>query len=161
MSLQIWRRLDQENARGRRQARLAPTAQFDELFGAADNSLRHCGELSCAVVVADQDDDDIERERLTESVTALTQSSRGFDRTACNRKRSCSPLDRLKTYVAAARALLDDGGAIGRRLDFLAQELGREANTLCAKANDVTLTAQGLELRAQIEQFREQVQNIE
>ena len=65
------------------------------------------------------------------------------------------------THVAAARALIAGGGPIGRRLDFLAQELGREANTLCAKANDVTLTAQGLELRAQIEQFREQVQNIE
>ena len=56
---------------------------------------------------------------------------------------------------------MDEGGAVGRRLDFLAQEFGREANTLCSKANDVTLTAQGLELRAQIEQFREQVQNIE
>ena len=70
-------------------------------------------------------------------------------------------LDRLKTHVAAARALIDEGGAIGRRLDFLAQEFGREANTLCSKANDVTLTPQGLELRAQIEQFREQAQNVE
>lgn len=70
-------------------------------------------------------------------------------------------LDRLMAHVAAARALLDEGGAIGRRLDFLAQEFGREANTLCAKANDASLTAQGLELRAQIEQFREQAQNIE
>ncbi len=70
-------------------------------------------------------------------------------------------LDRLKTHAAAALALIDGGGAIGRRLDFLAQELAREASTLCAKANDVSLTAQGLELRAQIEQFREQVQNVE
>ena len=54
-----------------------------------------------------------------------------------------------------------EGGPVGRRLDFLAQEFSREANTLCAKSNDVTLTAQGLELRAQIEQLREQVQNIE
>jgi uncharacterized protein (TIGR00255 family) len=70
-------------------------------------------------------------------------------------------LDRLKTHVAAALALISEGGPIGRRLDFLAQELAREASTLCAKANDVSLTAQGLELRAQIEQFREQVQNVE
>ena len=70
-------------------------------------------------------------------------------------------LDRLHAHVAAARALLAEGGPVGRRLDFLAQEFGREANTLCAKSNDVTLTAQGLELRAQIEQLREQVQNIE
>jgi uncharacterized protein (TIGR00255 family) len=57
--------------------------------------------------------------------------------------------------------LIEEGGPIGRRLDFLSQELSREASTLCAKANDVSLTAQGLELRAQIEQFREQVQNVE
>jgi len=70
-------------------------------------------------------------------------------------------LDRLHAHVEAARALLSEGGPVGRRLDFLAQEFGREANTLCAKSNDSGLTAQGLELRAQIEQFREQVQNIE
>jgi uncharacterized protein (TIGR00255 family) len=52
-------------------------------------------------------------------------------------------------------------GAVGRRLDFLAQELNREANTLCAKANDVELTNIGLELKAAVEQFREQVQNVE
>ncbi len=70
-------------------------------------------------------------------------------------------LDRLATHVVAAGALLDGGGAVGRRLDFLAQELGREASTYCAKANDAALTAIGLELRVEIEQFREQVQNIE
>ena len=70
-------------------------------------------------------------------------------------------LDRLATHVAAARALMDGGGPVGRRLDFLAQELGREASTYCAKANDTALTAIGLELRVEIEQFREQVQNIE
>lgn len=70
-------------------------------------------------------------------------------------------LDRLKTHVQASRDLLAAGGAIGRRLDFLAQEFGREANTLCSKANDVSLTAIGLDLKAEIEQFREQIQNIE
>lgn len=70
-------------------------------------------------------------------------------------------LDRLAAHVIAARDLLASGGAIGRRLDFLAQELGREASTFCAKSNDAALTAIGLELRVEIEQFREQVQNIE
>ena len=70
-------------------------------------------------------------------------------------------LDRLAAHVAQARLLLDQGGAVGRRLDFLAQELNREANTLCAKANDVELTNIGLELKAAVEQFREQVQNVE
>jgi uncharacterized protein (TIGR00255 family) len=70
-------------------------------------------------------------------------------------------LDRLATHIGAMADLLERGGPIGRRLDFLAQELGREANTLCAKSNDAALTALGLELRVEIEQLREQVQNIE
>jgi uncharacterized protein (TIGR00255 family) len=59
------------------------------------------------------------------------------------------------------RKLLADGGPIGRKLDFLAQEFNRESNTLCAKANDVELTNIGLELKTVVEQFREQVQNLE
>jgi uncharacterized protein (TIGR00255 family) len=70
-------------------------------------------------------------------------------------------LDRLHAHVASARELLAAGGAIGRRLDFLAQEFGREANTLCAKANDISLSRIGLDLKAVVEQLREQVQNIE
>jgi uncharacterized protein (TIGR00255 family) len=109
------------------------------------------------------------RERLAQSVETLMASSRGLDENRLHQEAILlaakadirEELDRLKTHVAAARALISVGGAIGRRLDFLAQELAREASTLCAKANDVSLTAQGLELRAQIEQFREQVQNVE
>ena len=70
-------------------------------------------------------------------------------------------LDRLISHVASASSLLARGGAVGRRLDFLAQELGRESNTLCAKSNDAGLTAIGLDLKIEVEQFREQVQNIE
>jgi uncharacterized protein (TIGR00255 family) len=70
-------------------------------------------------------------------------------------------LDRLGSHVTQSRRLLEQGGAIGRRLDFLAQELNREANTLCAKSNDVELTNIGLELKSVVEQFREQVQNLE
>lgn len=70
-------------------------------------------------------------------------------------------LDRLHAHAKAADDLLNKGGPVGRRLDFLAQELGRESNTLCAKSNDAALTAIGLELKVEVEQFREQVQNIE
>ena len=70
-------------------------------------------------------------------------------------------LDRLAAHVAAARELLGQGGAIGRKLDFLAQEFNREANTLCSKSSDVELTRVGLDLKAVIDQFKEQVQNIE
>jgi uncharacterized protein (TIGR00255 family) len=70
-------------------------------------------------------------------------------------------LDRLASHVAAARDLLAGGGAIGRQLDFLVQEFMREANTLCSKSASAALTATGLQLKAVIDQMREQVQNIE
>ena len=70
-----------------------------------------------------------------------------------------SPSGAGKTTLS--RMLLADGGPAGRRLDFLAQELNRESNTLTAKANDVELTNIGLELKSVVEQFREQVQNLE
>ena len=70
-------------------------------------------------------------------------------------------IDRLGTHVEAARDHIAKGGTVGRRLDFLAQEFNREANTLCAKANDNALTEIGLSLKAVIDQFREQVQNVE
>jgi uncharacterized protein (TIGR00255 family) len=70
-------------------------------------------------------------------------------------------LDRLSAHVAAVRALIQGGGAIGRKFDFLCQEFNREANTLCSKAADVELTRIGLDLKVAIEQLREQIQNIE
>ena len=70
-------------------------------------------------------------------------------------------LDRLGVHIAAARKLLKDGGAVGRKFDFLCQEFNREANTLCSKSADSELTAIGLDLKATIDQLREQVQNIE
>ena len=70
-------------------------------------------------------------------------------------------IDRLRAHIAAASELLRSGGPVGRRLDFLAQELAREANTLSAKSNDASLTAIGLDLKTEVEQLREQIQNIE
>lgn len=70
-------------------------------------------------------------------------------------------LDRLAAHIASVQELLSAGGAIGRRLDFLCQELNREANTICSKATQTALTRIGLDMKATIEQFREQVQNIE
>ncbi len=70
-------------------------------------------------------------------------------------------IERLRAHVAAARELLADAEPVGRRLDFLCQEFNREANTLCAKAAELALTAVGLKLKAAIEQLREQVQNVE
>jgi uncharacterized protein (TIGR00255 family) len=70
-------------------------------------------------------------------------------------------LDRLAAHCQEARTLLGAGGPTGRKLDFLSQEFNREANTLCAKSSDIALTREGLALKAVIDQFREQVQNVE
>ncbi|MES2906120.1 MAG: YicC/YloC family endoribonuclease [Pseudomonadota bacterium] len=70
-------------------------------------------------------------------------------------------LDRLRAHTGQFRALMKEGGAVGRRLDFLAQEFNREANTLCSKSHDKDLTALGLSMKNVIDQFREQAQNIE
>ncbi len=70
-------------------------------------------------------------------------------------------VDRLQAHIKTAEDLLNADGAVGRRLDFLCQELNREANTTCSKSCDIALTNMGMELKALVEQFREQVQNIE
>jgi uncharacterized protein (TIGR00255 family) len=107
--------------------------------------------------------------RLAEQVATLLDGSQRFDPDRLHQEAILlaskvdirEELDRLSAHVAQARKLIEGGGPIGRKLDFLAQELNREANTLCAKANDVELTNIGLELKAVVEQFREQVQNLE
>ena len=70
-------------------------------------------------------------------------------------------LDRLQSHIEGARGLLDEGAAIGRKLDFLCQEFNREANTLCSKSGDIELTRIGLAMKAAIDQFREQALNVE
>ena len=106
--------------------------------------------------------------RLREQVAALrADASLSPDRLAqealllATRADIQEELDRLRAHIAAARKLIAEGGPAGRRLDFLAQEFNREANTLCSKANAVELTAIGLDLKAAIDQLREQIQNIE
>jgi uncharacterized protein (TIGR00255 family) len=107
--------------------------------------------------------------RLAEQVANLLSASERFDSDRLHQEAILiatkadirEELDRLVSHVAQAQKLLADGGAVGRRLDFLAQELNRESNTLTAKANDADLTTVGLELKSVVEQFREQVQNLE
>jgi uncharacterized protein (TIGR00255 family) len=70
-------------------------------------------------------------------------------------------LDRLRAHVHEARMLIESGEAVGRKIDFLSQEFNREANTLCSKSPDIALTRIGLALKATIDQFREQAQNVE
>jgi len=70
-------------------------------------------------------------------------------------------LDRIASHISQAREMIAKGGPVGRRLDFLAQEFNREVNTCCSKSNDLELTNIGLEMKNVVEQFREQIQNLE
>ena len=70
-------------------------------------------------------------------------------------------LDRLAAHVSEARMLIKEGSPVGRKLDFLCQELNREANTLCSKSSDLELTRVGLDLKTAVDRLREQIQNIE
>jgi len=107
--------------------------------------------------------------RIVEQVAMLLDASDRFDPDRLHQEAILiasksdirEELDRLASHVAQIERLIADGGPIGRRLDFLAQELNRETNTLCSKSNDVELTNIGLELKSVVEQFREQVQNLE
>ncbi len=107
--------------------------------------------------------------RLREQVAKLMEASSSFDEERLHqeavllstRSDIAEEIDRLNSHVEAAQALLKSSEPIGRKFDFLAQEFNREANTLCSKSNDKSLTAIGLELKTVIDQLREQVQNIE
>jgi uncharacterized protein (TIGR00255 family) len=108
-------------------------------------------------------------QRLADQVARLTESSAGFDPDRLHQEALLvatkadiqEELDRLHAHIAAAQELLAQDQAVGRRLDFLAQEFNREANTICSKALDIEVSRAGLELKTVIDQLREQVQNIE
>lgn len=107
--------------------------------------------------------------RLKDAVARLLDATSGFDADRLHQEAVLiatradveEELQRLDAHVAAAREILNESGSVGRKLDFLAQEFNREANTLCSKSNAVDITRLGLQLKTVIDQFREQVQNVE
>jgi uncharacterized protein (TIGR00255 family) len=107
--------------------------------------------------------------RLAEQIAALLDTSDRFDPDRLNQEAIMiaakadirEELDRIASHVSQAREMIEKGGPVGRRLDFLAQEFNREVNTCCSKSNDLELTNTGLEMKNVVEQFREQVQNLE
>lgn len=112
---------------------------------------------------------DAVKARLREQVQKLLETGASFDPDRLHQEALLlatradiqEEIDRLFSHVEAGRALLSSKEAVGRKLDFLAQEFNREANTLCSKSADTSLTAIGLDLKTVIDQLREQVQNIE
>ncbi|KAA0971202.1 YicC family protein [Aureimonas fodinaquatilis] len=134
--------------------------------------MRRLDEMESLVVAAEADDarrPAVIQARLKAQVEALLGTGIGLDEGRLAQEAALlatradvqEELDRLRAHIAAARTMLAEGGAVGRRLDFLSQEFNRESNTLCAKSNATSLTAIGLQLKVVVDQFREQVQNIE
>jgi uncharacterized protein (TIGR00255 family) len=109
------------------------------------------------------------RERLAAQIKLLMESTQGFDEQRLTMEAALlatkadvrEELDRLRGHIDAVRVLLGSAGPVGRKLDFLAQEFNREVNTLCSKSNASSITVIGLDLKAVVDQFREQVQNLE
>lgn len=109
------------------------------------------------------------RERLNKQIQTLVDDHSAFDAARLHQEAAIlmtkadirEEIDRLQAHCQTAHDLLKKGGPVGRRLDHLCQEFNREANTLCSKSNDVEMTGIGLDLKAVIDQFREQVQNLE
>ncbi|MCA2373905.1 YicC family protein [Agrobacterium genomosp. 3 str. CIP 111-78] len=107
--------------------------------------------------------------RLAQQITLIGEGMHGLDRDRLHAEAALiatkadlrEELDRLRAHVQASRELLANGGPVGRKLDFLAQEFNRESNTICSKSNASAVTAAGIELKVVIDQFREQVQNLE
>lgn len=153
--------LDQlASARAEEGARLLPVLR---------EHLKNIGRLTAAATATAEAQPAMLRQRFEQQVAELLEARIGVgeDRLAQEAALLAAKadvreeVDRLASHIEAVRALLDEGGTVGRKLDFLCQELNREANTLCSKAADIALTRIGLDLKAAIEQFREQVQNVE
>jgi uncharacterized protein (TIGR00255 family) len=148
------------------------TARRGEGRAVADVCLRQLdriSELTDAAALTEGRRPEAVRARLGEQLRRLFEATSNLDPERLHQEAALiatradvqEEIDRLAAHVGQARELIGAGGPVGRRLDFLAQEFGREANTLCSKSNDPELTRLGLELKATIEQFREQVQNLE
>ncbi len=147
-------------------ARAAEGVRLGEALGARLNEI---AALVDQAVAAAKPDPAAKREQLREQVRVLLDAAPSLSEDRLMAEAAllvakgdvAEETERLRSHVAAARDMLAGAEAMGRRLDFLCQEFNREANTLCAKAADLALTSIGLALKASIEQFREQVQNLE
>lgn len=165
-------------------ARTAVFAAFEQALGSLVEMRRREGTTLHAVLAQRLDEieglaakaeaapgrkPDAIRARLAEQIAVLLDASDRFDSDRLTQEALMiatkadirEELDRIASHVKQARDLLGKGGPVGRRLDFLAQEFNREVNTCCSKSNDLELTNTGLELKNVVEQFREQVQNLE
>lgn len=144
-------------------------AEGTALAGILDDQLTRIADLTDqASALAEKRRDDMAR-ALRDNLARVLDNAQGADPDRVAQELALigvkaditEEIDRLAAHVEAARKLLSQTGPVGRKLDFLTQEFNREANTLCSKAQNAELTTVGLELKAVIDQMREQVQNVE
>ncbi|MEM1049632.1 MAG: YicC/YloC family endoribonuclease [Pseudomonadota bacterium] len=134
-----------------------------------DQQLAKISDLADRAAAVPGHQPDAIRQRLNEQIRLLMEEQKGLDEARIMQEVALlatkadirEEIDRLRAHCRTAQDLIGAGGVVGRRLDHLCQEFNREANTICSKSNDVDMTAIGLELKAVIDQFREQVQNLE
>ncbi len=134
-----------------------------------DEFINHLSSLQDEVAKTAELQPDIIKERLKSQIEDLVSDITALDPTRLEQEAAIimtkadirEELDRFAAHIASVRELMAEAGPVGRRLDFLCQELNREANTICSKAHDTSVTRLGLDMKATVEQFREQVQNIE
>jgi len=148
------------------EARRAEGARLD---GVIQDQISQIDQLAVSVRASPSRAPDAIMTRLKDAITRLVDATAALDDQRLHQEAVLiaaradveEELQRLAAHVAAARDILAERGSVGRKLDFLAQEFNREANTLCSKANAVDITRLGLQLKTVIDQFREQVQNVE
>jgi uncharacterized protein (TIGR00255 family) len=147
-------------------ARAGEGARLQAIVGAQVDEIERLTDL---VEAAPARSVEVIRQRLTDQVSRLLSAEQKLDPERLHQEAVLiatradveEELKRLRSHVAAARDLLKEGGVVGRKFDFLAQEFQREANTLCSKSNDASVTERGLAMKVKIDQMREQVQNLE
>jgi uncharacterized protein (TIGR00255 family) len=147
----------------------ARRAEGARLKSVIEDQVADIAALAATVRASPSRTKDAIRARLSDLIGRLTSTSEAFDADRLHQEALLiatridveEELVRLDSHVVAAREILAESGAVGRKLDFLAQEFNREANTLCSKANAVDVTRSGMTLKTVIDQLREQVQNVE
>jgi uncharacterized protein (TIGR00255 family) len=147
-------------------ARAGEGARLQAIVGAQVDEIERLTDL---VEAAPERSVEVIRQRLADQVARLLSTEQKLDPERLHQEAVLiatradveEELKRLRSHVAAARDLLKEGGVVGRKFDFLAQEFQREANTLCSKSNDASITERGLAMKVKIDQMREQVQNLE
>jgi uncharacterized protein (TIGR00255 family) len=147
----------------------ARRSEGEHMQAALSSHLDQIEQLTNQIETSETRSPEVIKQRLQDQIRKLLDNDSGFNEERLHQEAVLlatkadveEELIRLKAHIVSARELMEQDEAVGRKLDFLTQEFNREANTICSKANAIDITKAGLELKAVIDQLKEQVQNIE